>query len=116
MAKKQTPPAKKPFNFGNSPLVQKTEETVTNGYNQIEQKEKGRGDKAKSQQVNNQQAPQKRLEKEATQAMLVHCPVSLHARLSRLKTDTFELTGQRMTLNDMTVQAIEYWLDAQQKK
>ena len=34
---------RKPFNFGDAPLVQDTERTVESGYEAIEQKEQGGG-------------------------------------------------------------------------
>lgn len=47
MPKKETT-ERKPFNFGDSPLVKTTEQTVVEGYEAIENKEKGGGEQPMS--------------------------------------------------------------------
>ena len=51
--------------------------------------------------------------KERTQDVLVHCPVSLHRRLTELKNHRWDEYGERVTINNMIVDAIAQWLDGQ---
>lgn len=49
--------------------------------------------------------------KERTQDILVHCPQSLHRRLTDLKNHLWDEYGERVTINNMAVEAIALWLD-----
>ena len=96
--------SKKPFNFLNeSPLVQQTEQTVVTAYDRIE---------SGGQQT---QPRTPAYHKEPTRDILVHCPVSLHTRLTELKQHRRDEYGLRETINDYAVQAIAAWLDTQEK-
>ena len=129
MAKKQEKPDRKPFNFGDSPLVKQTEQTVVKGYDRIERGEQGRGEqvadshKTKKHTVIGVQeitesadAPTKSVrQKEPTRDILVHCPQSLHSRLTMLKMKRWDEIGDRTTINNMVTEAIATWLDIQEK-
>lgn len=54
--------------------------------------------------------------KERTQDVLVHCPISLHRRLTAYKTKVYDDSGQRVTINNMIVDAIAAWLDEHENK
>lgn len=132
--------AKKIFNFDDSPMVKTTEQTVTSGYERIEQQEQAdsQGRQQQSDNQGNQQqpspvqnsavipqspaqslaAPQAQVyrtarlyHKERTQDILVHCPQSLHRRMTDLKNHLWDEYGERVTINNMAVEAIALWLD-----
>lgn len=54
--------------------------------------------------------------KERTQDVLVHCPISLHRRLTAYKTKVYDESGDRVTINNMIVDAIASWLDEHESK
>ena len=136
MEKKEKTP-RKPFNFGDSPLVKQTEQTVIRGYEAIEDEEPGTvaATSAVSQatgQVGTAVIPQqteqaagaagssssssegntaRRFHKEPTRDILVHCPASLHTRLTNYKLKLWDDIGERKTINNMVVEAIADWLD-----
>lgn len=137
MAKKSNSSERKPFNFGDSPLVKQTEQTVIEGYEAIERKEQQGGGGASPaaenadggaatilQPVEQQAEPLlssssnsdggstvRRFHKEPTRDILVHCPASLHTRLSNYKLKLWDDLGERKTINNMVVEAIADWLD-----
>jgi hypothetical protein len=57
-----------------------------------------------------------KLHKERKQDILVHCPASLHSRLVMLKAKIYDDSGQRVTINNMIVDAIAAWLDEHESK
>ena len=54
--------------------------------------------------------------KERTQDVLVHCPESLHRRLRERKDHIWDEYGERVTINNMVIEAIALWLDQQEGK
>lgn len=52
--------------------------------------------------------------KERTQDVLVHCPESLHRRLRERKDHLWDEYGERVTINNMVIEAIALWLDVQE--
>ena len=52
--------------------------------------------------------------KERTQDVLVHCPESLHRRLRERKDHLWDEYGERVTINNMVIEAIALWLDQQE--
>ena len=52
--------------------------------------------------------------KERTQDVLVHCPESLHRRLRERKDHLWDEYGERVTINNMVIEAIAMWLDQQE--
>jgi len=54
--------------------------------------------------------------KEPKQDILVHCPISLHRRLTAYKTKVYDESGDRVTINNMIVDAIASWLDEHENK
>lgn len=139
MAKKEAK-ERKPFNFGNSTLVKTTEQTVTSGYERIEQQEQADRQEQTTktapamsaqpetsvssvdvpQQQNPPSPPVQQTQvyrtarlyhKERTQDILIHCPQSLHRRMTDLKNHLWDEYGERVTINNMTVEAIALWLD-----
>ena len=128
MAKKETT-ARKPFNFGDSPLVKQTEQTVIRGYEAIEEENPVGDGTARTVEVA-AELPQptgqavgtasssssegntaRRFHKEPTRDILVHCPASLHTRLTNYKLKLWDDLGERKTINNMVVEAIADWLD-----
>lgn len=98
MANEQRP--KKVFNFGESPLVRQTEQTVVEGYQAIESDEQnGRG-------THQAQPPQQ----EYTKGIQAYIPMSLYERLVMRKLKTKEPLGS------MFVQALRLWADVQEGK
>ena len=99
---------KKPFNFGDAPLVQDTERTVESGYEAIEQKEQGGGVAVPQQQT--EQAPAEQKPAEPTKGVQTYIPMSQYRRLNDIK-----LT-RRENIADLAAQAINLWLDVQEGK
>lgn len=58
-----------------------------------------------------QPQPRQMYHKERTQDILVHCPQSLHRRMTDLKNHLWDEYGERVTINNMAVEAIALWLD-----
>ena len=105
MAKKQEKEGestKKVFNFGDSPLMKKTEQNVVEGYNRIESEEKGGVGKpepaAPVQQVEQPAAnTAAAAEPEETKGIQAYIPMSLYERLVMRKLKTKEPLGSGLT-------------------
>ena len=103
---------KKVFSFvQEAPLVRQTEQTIVNGYQAIEEKEKGRGavqQGAPRQDSAHQAAssPQTH-EAEKTKGVQAYIPMSMYRRLNDLK------YTRGVTIGNLLVQAIGEWLDMQ---
>ena len=118
MAKKQEKEGestKKVFNFGDSPLMKKTEQNVVEGYNRIENEEKGGVGKpepaAPVQQVEQPAAnTAAAAEPEETKGIQAYIPMSLYERLVMRKLKTKEPLGS------MFQQAMQLWIDVQEGK
>ena len=118
MAKKQEKEGestKKVFNFGDSPLMKKTEQNVVEGYNRIESEEKGGVGKpepaAPVQQVEKPAAnTAAAAEPEETKGIQAYIPMSLYERLVMRKLKTKEPLGS------MFQQAMQLWIDVQEGK
>ena len=117
---------RKPFNFGDAPLVQDTERTVESGYEAIEQKEQG------GRPTTNRPTPSPSLNggesmpaapaehgtagdaaataAEPTKGVQTYIPMSQYRRLNDIK-----LT-RRENIADLAAQAINLWLDVQEGK
>ena len=137
MAKKQSEDKKdkKVFNFGDSPLLKKTEQTVVEGYQRIEESEE-KGGVENALADDNQQVmdtiernakPNQMLESEAeqydtatsklpaadpeeTKGIQAYIPMSLYERLVMRKLRTKEPLGS------MFQQAMQMWIDVQEGK
>ena len=46
----------------------------------------------------------------------MHCPESLHRRLRERKDHLWDEYGERVTINNMVIEAIALWLDVQEGK
>ena len=106
---------KKVFNFGDSPLMKKTEQNVVEGYNRIESEEKGGVGKpepaAPVQQVEQPAAnTAAAAEPEETKGIQAYIPMSLYERLVMRKLKTKEPLGS------MFQQAMQLWIDVQEGK
>ena len=99
---------RKPFNFGDAPLVQDTERTVESGYEAIEQKEQGGGVAVPQQQT--EQAPAEQKSAEPTKGVQTYIPISQYRRLNDIKLTRGE------NIADLAAQAIYLWLDVQEGK
>ena len=99
---------RKPFNFGDAPLVQDTERTVESGYEAIEQKEQGGGVAVPQQQT--EQAPAEQKPAEPTKGVQTYIPISQYRRLNDIKLTRGE------NIADLAAQAIYLWLDVQEGK
>ena len=118
MAKKQEKEGestKKVFNFGDSPLMKKTEQNVVEGYNRIENEEKGGVGKpepaAPVQQLEQPAAnAAATAEPEETKGIQAYIPMSLYERLVMRKLKTKEPLGS------MFQQAMQLWIDVQEGK
>lgn len=113
MSKKTTADNKKVFSFvQEAPLVRQTEQTIVNGYQAIEEKEKGRGavqQGAPIQETVRQATPttQQAQEPEKTKGVQTYIPMSMYRRLNDLK------YTRGVTIGNLLVQAIGEWLDMQ---
>ncbi len=108
---------RKPFNFGDAPLVQDTERTVESGYEAIEQKEQGGGAPAEvrtvaagSSAVPTSGDAEATAPAEPTKGVQTYIPMSQYRRLNDIK-----LT-RRENIADLAAQAINLWLDVQEGK
>ena len=117
---------RKPFNFGDAPLVQDTERTVESGYEAIEQKEQERPTPNPSLNGGESMPAGKTAEKNAgdaaataaatpapaepTKGVQTYIPMSQYRRLNDIK-----LT-RRENIADLAAQAINLWLDVQEGK
>lgn len=118
MAKKQEKEGestKKVFNFGDSPLMKKTEQNVVEGYNRIESEEKsgvGKPEPAAPVQQVEQPAANTAAaaEPEETKGIQAYIPMSLYERLVMRKLKTKEPLGS------MFQQAMQLWIDVQEGK
>ena len=131
MEKKES--KRKVFNFGDSPLVKQTEQTVVEGYQAIEQREEGGGWTAKSEELRvkseeglarrpkgesqfataNPATPQAIpatamiAQGEPTQNINVPIPVSLHQRLKMIS------VTKRQNMKDLVALAIKEYVERQ---
>ena len=111
---------RKPFNFGDAPLVQDTERTVESGYEAIEQKEQGGGSVQQPEQggayivrptTEPPMAPVKdEKPAEPTKGVQTYIPISQYRRLNDIKLTRGE------NIADLAAQAIYLWLDVQEGK
>ena len=111
---------RKPFNFGDSPLVKTTEQTMVEGYEAIEQKEQGGGAVQQPEQggayivrptTEPPVAPVKdEKPAEPTKGVQTYIPMSQYRRLNDIKLTRGE------NIADLAAQAIYLWLDVQEGK
>lgn len=108
---------KKPFNFGDAPLVQDTERTVESGYEAIEQKEQGGGIQHKEQQLETDReitaSTTQHLQtkkQEQTKGVQTYIPMSQYLRINNMRA----VRGE--TIANLVSQAIAFWLDVQEGK
>ena len=109
---------RKPFNFGDAPLVQDTERTVESGYEAIEQKEQGGrptpiplpAEGGESMPAGDAAATPAPAPAEPTKGVQTYIPMSQYRRLNDIK-----LT-RRENIADLAAQAINLWLDVQEGK
>lgn len=104
---------KKVFNFGESPLVKKTEQTVVEGYQRIEDGEQEAGEKpavADVQPAPIEPEPAATQPTEETKGIQAYIPMSLYERLVMRKLKTKEPLGS------MFQQAMQMWIDVQEGK
>ena len=111
---------RKPFNFGDAPLVQDTERTVESGYEAIEQKEQERPTPNPSlnggesmpagKNAGDAAAAPAPAPAEPTKGVQTYIPMSQYRRLNDIK-----LT-RRENIADLAAQAINLWLDVQEGK
>ena len=125
---------RKPFNFGDAPLVQDTERTVENGYEAIEQKEQGgrpttnrptpspslNGGESMPTEVRTVAAVSPAVPAsgdaeatppaEPTKGVQTYIPMSQYRRLNDIKLTRGE------NIADLAAQAIYLWLDVQEGK
>ena len=121
MAKKETT-ERKPFNFGDSPLIKTTEQTVVEGYEAIENKEKGGGEQPMSDERSqtedmlhkpllmdsmpamNEQQIRAAAEK-AGRSINIELPLSLHTRLK------IACASQNRKIKDIVPEIIAAWVE-----
>lgn len=95
---------KKPFNFGSSPLMQQTEETIEKAYNEIDMKEQGMGVQGDKTPIIQERKITESV-REETQNINVPIPISLHQRLGIIKYKT------KQNMRDMVITAIREYVD-----
>ena len=113
MGKKDDNKHARPFNFGDSPLVKQTEQTIESGFEALEKKDQG-GMEPQLEPVREITAPVPQptvtVHQEPMQNINIPIPASQHTRLKIISAQT------RQTMKDMVVQAIDLWLDVQEGK
>ena len=121
---------KKVFNFGNSPLMKKTEQTVVEGYERIEQNEQG-GVEQPAADVRSQAEGAPRQEEstllldgmpakteqqipavadKAGRSINIELPLSLHTRLK------IACASQNRKIKDIVPEIIAAWVEQVEKK
>ena len=115
---------KKVFNFGNSPLMKKTEQTVVEGYERIEQNEQGGEEVVSTQHQAEQpqvltldklpelseQAMREAAEKgRATKAINIELSLPLHTRLK------IACASQNRKIKDIVPEIIAAWVEQVEK-
>ena len=123
MAKKETT-ERKPFNFGDSPLLKTTEQTVVEGYEAIERKEQGGEEivapqhQAEQPQVLtldklpelSEQAMREAAEKgRATKSINIELSLPLHTRLK------IACASQNRKIKDIVPEIIAAWVEQVEK-
>ena len=125
MAKKETT-ERKPFNFGDSPLVKTTEQTVVEGYSAIEKKEQGNASeelRVKSEEFDTAEKPQLLLggqpamneqqiraaAEKAGRSINIELPLSLHTRLK------IACASQNRKIKDIVPEIIAAWVEQVEK-
>lgn len=126
MAKKETT-ERKPFNFGDSPLVKTTEQTVVEGYEAIEKKEQGGAEQptadGRSQTEDVMQKPLlidrmpamteqqiRAVADKAGRSINIELPLSLHTRLK------IACASQNRKIKDIVPEIIATWVEQVEKK
>ena len=120
MAKKETT-ERKPFNFGDSPLVKTTEQTVVEGYEAIEKKEQGGAEQptadGRSQAEEVMQKPLlldgmpamteqiRAVADKAGRSINIELPLSLHTRLK------IACASQNRKIKDIVPEIIAAWVE-----
>ena len=94
-------------------LVKDTEQKISDGFEEIKQEQSNvpSGSADTVLEPVREITAARKFHKERTQDILVHCPVSLHRRLTELKNHRWDEYGERVTINNMIVDAIAQWLD-----
>lgn len=92
-----------------SPAVQVAEQEIVEGFEKMNQ-QGGEEHPVPAANTDNRNSARK-FHKEPTRDILVHCPASLHTRLSNYKMKRWDELGDRMTINNMVIEAIADWLD-----
>lgn len=105
-------------------LVKDAEEKISQGFEEIAEGAKGAGTDATSEDMQEKDTSvpaqatvvrtARMFHKERTQDVLVHCPESLHRRLRERKDHLWDEYGERVTINNMVIEAIALWLDQQE--
>ena len=105
-------------------LVKDAEEKISQGFEEIAEGAKGSGPDATSEDMQEKDTSvpaqatvvrtARMFHKERTQDVLVHCPESLHRRLRERKDHLWDEYGERVTINNMVIEAIALWLDQQE--
>ena len=116
MAKKETT-ERKPFNFGDSPLVKTTEQTVVEGYQAIEKKEQG-GEEQQTSDVRGQMedvtpiqtpVPAITVADKAGRSINIELPLALHTRLK------IACASQNRKIKDIVPEIIAAWVEQVEK-
>lgn len=109
---------KKVFNFGNSPLMKKTEQTVVEGYERIEQNEQG-GVEQQTSDVRDQMedvtpiqtpTPAIAVADKAGKSINIELPLALHTRLK------IACASQNRKIKDIVPEIIAAWVEQVEKK
>ena len=111
----------KVFNFGNSPLMKKTEQTVVEGYERIEQNEQGAGSeelKVKSEEFATAEKPLlldgmpamteqqiRAVADKAGRSINIELPLNLHTRLK------IACASQNRKIKDIVPEIIAAWVE-----
>lgn len=94
-----------------SPAVQVAEQEIVDGFEKMNQ-QGGVEAPVQTPPSNTEDSNTvRRFHKEPTRDILVHCPASLHTRLTNYKMKLWDDLGERKTINNMVVEAIADWLD-----
>lgn len=101
-------------------LVKDTEQRIEQGFEEIKNGESSllstKQDDDPKPNVPQVYRTARMFHKERTQDVLIHCPESLHRRLRERKDRVWDEYGERLTINNMVIEAIAMWLDQQEGK
>lgn len=100
----------RPFNFGEAPLVKKTEQTIVNAFDRKDSEQQEAQLEQRGEITNVPVQPTEAPVQEKTKGVQAYIPKSMYKRLADIKED------REQTIGSLLIEAIALWLDVQEGK